>query len=317
MRFLIYGAGAIGQAIGCLLAGNGHRVDLVLRPRFIEAIGRRGLAVSGLYGDFRADAASLGLHESTVELTNSTYDYAIITTKTYDTPAAVADLAALPNQDFYVVSMQNGCGNLEQLVAAFGEKRALAARVITGFEIREPGRVTITVSADDTHIGGAREGDIPPAAERLAAAVAGSGLPCIATPTIGRDLFAKLLYNCALNPLGAILGVHYGALAEDSETRPLMDAIIDETFAVLAAMKAATHWQSGMEYREFFYETQIPATYHHRSSMLQDLENNKPTEVDAMSGNVASRGQEYGVPTPVCDMVSRLVRFLEKKKSPQ
>ena len=63
MRILIYGAGALGQALGCMLAVAGHRVDLVLRRRFIEAIRTQGLALSGLFGNYVAAPATLGLAE--------------------------------------------------------------------------------------------------------------------------------------------------------------------------------------------------------------------------------------------------------------
>jgi len=211
------------------------------------------------------------------------------------------------------VTMQNGCGNLEMICERFGEARSLGARVITGFEIVHPGRNRITVSADATHIGGCREGEVPNAAERLATAINQSGLPCIATPYVKRDLFAKLLYNCALNPLGAILGVHYGALADDPDSREIMNRIIEETFSVIAAMGGTTHWQNAEEYQRFFYEKQVPTTYNHRPSMLQDIEHGKPTEIDAMTGYVADQGRKHMVATPACDLVSGLVRFKERQ----
>lgn len=315
LRVLIYGAGAIGQSLGCLLAMAGHRVTLILRPRFVEAIRAQGLTVTGIHGEFHAAPERLALHSGLDALIAAHFDYAIITTKTYDTAAAITDLARLQHQNFQVMTMQNGCGNLEQVVAQFGAERSLAARVITGFEIVRPGEITITVSADATHIGGNQPGEIPAAASTIAEAINASGLPCLAVADIRHDLHAKLLYNCALNPLGAVLGVHYGALADDPDTRQLMDRIIDETFAVINALGGATHWPDAEAYRTFFYAQQVPATYHHRPSMLQDIESGKPTEVEAMTGYVAARGREHGVATPTCDFVSALVRFRERQRA--
>jgi 2-dehydropantoate 2-reductase len=317
VRVLVYGAGALGQAIGCLLAAAGNRVDLVLRDRFAQAIRRDGLAVTGIFGDFRMPAEGIGLHTAIDSVLAETFDFVLITTKSYDTAAAVADLVRIDSQTFTVVSMQNGCGNLEQVVDRFGPARSLGARVITGFEIRHPGLVKITVTADDVHIGGYQEGKIPAAAERLAAAIDGAGLPCRATASVRRDLFAKLLYNSALNPLGAILGVHYGALGDDPDSRLIMDRVIDEAFAVIKAMGETTPWPTADEYRRFFYTTQLPATYDHRPSMLQDIENGKPTEVAAFTGYLAVQGSRYRVPTPNCDLLSALVRFKERQAGGQ
>ena len=311
MRVLVYGAGALGQAVGCMLAVAGNQVDLVLRHRFAQAIRRDGLAVTGIFGDYRVPADGIGLHVDLDGVLAETFDFAIITTKSYDTAAAVADLARIGSQSFTVVSMQNGCGNLEQIVDCFGPERSLGARVITGFEIQRPGLVKITVTADDVHIGGYQEGKIPAAAAQLAAAIDGAGLPCQANAAVRRDLFAKLLYNSALNPLGAILGVHYGALGDDLDSRLIMDRVIDEAFAVISAMGETTPWPTAEEYRRFFYTIQLPATYDHRPSMLQDIENGKPTEVAAFTGYLSAQGSRHRVPTPNCDLLSALVRFKE------
>jgi 2-dehydropantoate 2-reductase len=212
-----------------------------------------------------------------------------------------------------VVSLQNGCGNLEKLAERLGRERSLAGRVITGFEIERPGVVRITVSADAIHVGGCVRGTIPAAAKRLADALSHAGLPSIAVADIYQSLFAKLLYNCALNPLGALLGVPYGALGESAETRMLMDQVIEETFAVINAMGGTTPWPDAASYGRVFYGQLIPATSNHRASMLQDLDHNKPTEVEAMVGYVAAQGRKFGVPTPCCDFLAALVRFKEQQ----
>ncbi|MHB9028478.1 MAG: ketopantoate reductase family protein [Candidatus Latescibacterota bacterium] len=312
MRILVFGAGALGQAVGCLLAADGHTVDLILRERFREAILHEGLAVTGIFGDFRVTPDRIGAHSSIDAVRDRGFDYALVTVKSYDTAAASDALATLADQSFTAVSLQNGCGNLEILLNRFGSNRTLAARVITGFEIGRPGLVGITVTADAIHIGGPASGEIPQSAVRLANAINHSGLPCATTPHIDRDLLAKLLYNSALNPLGAILGVHYGALGDNPHSREIMNRVIGEVFAVIRARGARTHWETPEEYENFFYSQQIPATYHHRSSMLQDLEAGKRTEVEALTGYVSTQGRLHGVPTQVCDTLSDLVRFRER-----
>jgi 2-dehydropantoate 2-reductase len=313
MHILIYGAGALGQAIGCMLAADGHKVDLLLRSRHAEGVQSVGLAVTGIFGDYHVAPERIDLLTNLKTRSGAEYDIILLTTKTYDTDAAISGIAALTRCYCPVVSMQNGCGNLEKLEERLGRERSLAARVITGFEIERPGVVRITVSADAVHVGGCVRGVIPAAAKRLAEALAHAGLPSIAVPDITQSLFAKLLYNCALNPLGAVLGVHYGALADNVETRALMDRVIDETFAVIATIGGTTPWPNATAYRKVFYGQLVPATYHHRSSMLQDLENNKPTEVEAMVGYVAAQGHRYGVSTSCCDILAALVRFKQQQ----
>ena len=296
MRFLLYGAGALGQALGCMLATDGHQVDLILRKRFINAIDHHGLEVTGIFGKFTSPPERIALFPH-ISQTTAQYDYTLITTKSYDTETALKDLATIAERAGNVVSMQNGCGNVEQVENCFGRERSLGARVITGFEIKEVGSVNITVSADDIHVGASRSGTIPETASLLAKAISDAGHPCKAVDDIHQSLFAKLLYNCALNPLGAILGVHYGALAESSDTRIIMDMVIDETFNVIKALGGTTPWPNAKEYKTHFYKNLIPVTYSHRPSMLQDLENNKPTEVDSLVGYVGKQGRLFNIPT--------------------
>jgi 2-dehydropantoate 2-reductase len=310
MKILIYGAGALGQALGCILAADGHQIDLVLRPRFIEQIAESGLQVTGILGDFSAPKEKCTLFHH-IDQADKSYDYVLITTKTYDTAMAVRDIATLGDRAAVVVSMQNGCGNVEMLERCFGPAKTLGARVITGFAIVRPGLIDITVSADGIHVGGCVRGSMPGTARRLAEMIARAGHPALAVEDIHLSLFAKLLYNCALNPLGAILGVHYGLLAEREETRQLMNKVIDETFAVITALGGYLPWPAPDAYKKFFYDTLVPATYNHRPSMLQDLENGKPTEVDALTGYVSAQGSRLHLTSTVCEFLTALVKFKE------
>lgn len=252
MRFLVYGAGALGQALGCMLACDGHTVDMILRPRFIETIRQTGLHVSGIFGSFTAPPENLGLLTN-VHDSKGGYDYVLLTTKSYDTRESVEQLTLLPNSEqSYFVSLQNGCDNIEILSRKFGMAKTIGGRVITGFEILKPGEVAVTVSADDIHVGNSVSGSISQTVTELAEMLTRAGHPCLAVPDIHKSLHAKLLYNCALNPLGAVLGVNYGPLAERDETREIMNRIIDETFAVISATGEQRHGKMRQTIKKFF-----------------------------------------------------------------
>jgi 2-dehydropantoate 2-reductase len=122
-------------------------------------------------------------------------------------------------------------------------------------------------------------------------------------------LWAKVLYNSALNPLSALLNVHYGALPSQADSRALMDAVIDEVFAVAAAEGVELPWATAEAYRTEFYERLVPVTFHHRSSMLQDIERGRPTEIDAINGEVWRRARLHDMAVPINEVLTRLLRL--------
>ena len=125
-------------------------------------------------------------------------------------------------------------------------------------------------------------------------------------------IWGKVLYNCALNPLGAILGVPYGALGDNPQTRELMRLIIEEIYRVADAKGIALGFAEASGYFDFFLNNLVPATANHWPSMWQDLQAGRRTEIEALNGAICRYGEATGVPTPYSDVVSRLVRFLEQ-----
>jgi len=312
---LVAGAGALGSVLGGLLARAGLPVTLLGRATHLDVVRREGLAIEGLFGTHRV--TGLGCVTDVRELA-ATYRTVLLTVKAYDTAAMVAALAPRLADDGVVVSLQNGLGNVEAAAGAVGARRVLGGRVIFGAELVEPGRVRVTVYADPVLIGSPDAGDATrrATAARLAAALADAGVPAEPSDDIVAQLWAKVFYNAALNPLGALLGVPYGRLAEDGDTRAIMDDVITEAFAVARAESVVLRWSDAAAYRETFYGRLVPATACHRSSMLQDIERGRPTEIEAINGAVAARGAALGVPTPLNAALARLVRARARGASP-
>src|SRR5262249_23656281 len=152
-------------------------------------------------------------------------------------------------------------------------------------------------------------------AEAWAGRLAAAGVPAEPTRALVAELWAKVLYSAALNPLGALLGVPYGALAEGRDTRAIMDAVIEEAFAVARAGGIGLAWPDAGSYRETFYGRLVPSTASHRSSMLQDMERGRSTEIDAINGAVVTRGLAYGVSVPTNLTLTRLIRARARQRA--
>jgi 2-dehydropantoate 2-reductase len=305
---LVAGAGALGSVVGGLLAADGWPVTLLGRREHVERVGRDGLHVDGLFGTRHVRSLACAWEPAAIARPARGFAVVLLTVKAHDTAAMTAAVAPLLAGDGHLLSMQNGLGNLETAAATVGPERVLGARVIFGAELPEPGRARVTVCAAPVLIGSFRPGAGTAAAARWAAALAEAGVPAGTTPDIVAELWAKVLYNAGLNPLGALLGVAYGHLAEDPDTRAIMEDVITEAFTVARADGVALRWPSAEAYLQEFFERLVPTTAQHRSSMLQDVERGRPTEIDAINGWVVRRGTALGVPTPANALVTRLIR---------
>lgn len=311
-RVLVAGAGAVGSVVGGFLAGAGHEVTLLGRRPHLEAIAARGLVITGLWGEHRITRlAAVAVGE---ELAGP-YDAILLTVKSYDTAPMLAAVAPLLAADGCVIALQNGLGNVEQVAAAVGAERALGGRVIFGAVVPEPGVVRVTVCADPIALGAAVAGvaRAEELARAWAALFATADVPTEYTAALQSHLWTKVFYNAALNPLGALLERPYGALAADEDGRAVMDAVIDECFAVARARGVEPLVPDADAYRQLFYGRLVPATADHRSSMLQDLERGRRTEIEAINGSIWRYGREAGIPTPVNATMTRLMRFRERR----
>ena len=304
---LVAGAGALGSVFGGLLARAGWPVVLLGRPEHMSAIRSRGLRIEGLFGEHTVE----GLQTiSGVEGLDRRFGTVLLTVKAYDTAETVRAVVPHLARDGMVVCLQNGLGNLEHASALAGPARVIGARVIFGAEILQPGHVRVTVNAAPVLVGSpdpadaSRRASAQAWAERFAAA----GIPAEPTDNLLGELWGKVFYNAALNPLGALLGVPYGALPGDPDARVLMDRVIDEAFAVARASGVSLRWPDADGYRASFYGALVPSTAAHRSSMLQDLERGRPTEIDAINGYVADRGEALGVAAPVNATLTHMIR---------
>lgn len=313
-RILIAGCGAIGSVFACLLRQAEYDVTLLGRPSHLNAIASQGLHLDGIWGSHYA--AGFHLAATAAEL-SAPYELILIAVKAYDTQSMVEAVAPLIDSEGLVVSVQNGLGNLEILARTFGPEKSLGANVLVGATIPEPGRVTVTVQAAPIILGPLEVSDCV-MMERIhawARAFRAAAIPCETTTRVLSYLWAKVFYNAPLNALGALLDVHYGVLADEPELTKIMNRVIDEAFQVAAKKNIDCLWKNANEYREYFYGHLVPSTYDHRSSMLQDLQRGRRTEIDAINGQIWRYGTELQVPTPFNEIMTRLI--WQKEKPPQ
>jgi 2-dehydropantoate 2-reductase len=312
MEALIYGGGAVGLGIASCLVKAGQEVAICAREETTSLLRQEGLIRTGMFGSVSIKGSDCEAVSSLDEVSNK-FDYILVCTKSFDSEPAAEDISAhrdMLKERGCLVLFQNGWGNTEIFTRLFPQETVYNARVITGFVRPQLNQVDITVHADAIHIGNLYSPDTATVIP-LCKAIAQGDIPCIAVSEIEKDLWAKMLFNCPLNALGAIFGVPYGTLGERAESRKIMEQIIREVFAVIKAGGYSTYWQTPEEYSTLFYKELIPRTAEHHASTLQDLQAGKRTEIDALNGAIVELGKKHGVAVPANETVYHMIKFME------
>ncbi len=312
---LVAGAGALGCVFGAMLRGADHDVTMLARRRQTEAIARDGVRLSGLLGEHHIGGFTAVADAR--ELTRR-FRLILLTVKSYDTTEIAASLQDRLDEPGVLVSIQNGVGNLEILSERFRPERLLGAKIMLGAELVGPGAARVSVFAEPIAVGpdprlipsGVDEARRD--ADAVAKLLTEAGISARSVADIVPELWTKLLYNVALNPLGALLKTHYGALAEDPGLRRIMGQAIDEAFAVAQRLNVVLPFGSATEYREAFYGRMVPTTFRHRPSMLYDLHNRGRTEIGTLNGKVVELADKLGLDASMNRTLTDLIRAAER-----
>ena len=315
MRILVFGAGAVGSAIGGFLSAH-HDVLLVGRGNHIDSIRRDGLGIRGILGEsHHSPQACQSNNLAEHPFLESSPDWILITVKATDTAEAVRQLLkCLPDPPSSIwMHVQNGLGNYETIQEELRlttpnpqSVRLLSAMTITGYEIAEPGFVDITVYGGPGKVGWLSAESRSTEAQAMTDMLAKTPLVFEYTEEMISFLWAKLLYNSCLNPLGALLRVPYGELRTEW-TLSLMRDILKEAFALARFMDVPLFWSEPGEYYRHLVDKLIPATALHEPSMLADLNRGRRTEIQSMNGYIVRESEKVGLEAPVNQSLVRLI----------
>ncbi|RUM49694.1 MAG: 2-dehydropantoate 2-reductase [Hydrogenothermus sp.] len=309
MNVLVFGLGAVGTVFATFLKESGNSVYAVVKEKYLNQLINKPLKVDGIWGNHKAKLD--GIVSDTKQLENINFDFIILSVKSYDTKEAILSLKNLVRENTFLILAQNGYGNYETTKEIIPSQNILLARVIFGAKLKEIGYATVTVNADDVVIGQPENLADENKVIKIVETIKNSNIPARYSPEVYQILWDKILYNCALNPLGAILECSYGDLANNEETRRLMNKIIIEIFKTAKLNKINLRWKTAREYINFFYEKLIPPTKNHYPSMYYDIKSGKKTEIDALNGAIVNLAKKVKTNVPVNETITRLIKFKE------
>lgn len=303
MRVTVIGPGAIGLLFGGLLSHLG------LDVRFLDKSKERAayLTEHGLLLE-KAD----GVNHLPLRVTSNAYDIGpcdviIICVKAYNTAAVLPALPALLHAGTLVLTLQNGLGHIEVLKKALPEKQMVIGATFQGVTLVETGHIRHT-GGGPTYLGSL---DTDPETRKqlikIAKGLAAAGFSTRVVKNIQGIIWNKLLINVGINALSAITRLKNGDLVRHPETRDLMAMAISEALAVGRANGLRVSSKAITEARKACL-----ATAENRSSMLQDVLNKKPTEIEAINGAIVREAEKSGLEAPVNKVLTLLVKTIEK-----
>lgn len=287
----IVGAGALGSVFASALLRAGQTVTL---------LGRRSTP------DITVCEPPCIVQKTTLRVATdpsaiASAEFVLMLVKAYDTESATRAIAPYISSHATVVTLQNGLGNAATIRRHLPSGQRVLAGVTSQAARRVSPGLVLHTGEGPTVIGYASEAEHVAAGE-LAVILAHSGLPATASGDIDRLVWQKVAVNAAINGLTAVAGVPNGTLMTRTSLLAAAEALAEEAAAVAAA------YGYHLVAIERTLRNTIRSTAENRSSMLQDMEAGRRTEVDAIYGSLIAAGRARGLASPSLTVIDALVR---------
>jgi len=297
---LLVGTGALASLFGARLAAAGVAVTMLGSwPDGLAALREHGVRLAEADGSERAWPV-----RAVADPTECRgIPYALVLVKAWQTGRAAQQLAACLPADGLALTLQNGWGNRETLAQALGPQRVALGTTTLGATLLAPGVVRAGGQGPVTLGSHPRVGP-------LAGLLAEAGFDVRMAEDVAGLAWGKLVINAAINPLTALLRVPNGELLTRPEARELMGLAAAEAAAVGIAQGLRLPFTDPVAAAEDVARR----TAANHSSMYQDVQRGRPTEIDAICGAVVQAGQRLGVPTPFNRTLWLLVRAVNGER---
>lgn len=302
MKIAIIGPGALGCLIaGSLKARTKEEVWLIDNSRErAKHIRQDGVKVEGLSALARcqvnvsADPGEVGR-----------CDLVILCVKSYSTEDACKDIKDLVSDNTFVMTLQNGIGNVQVLNDYFGTEKVIAGVTNHGATLLGEGHVRHAGKGET--IIGLSSGKVLGPIKEIAGVLSKAGLETKVSRDIDSVIWSKLVINVGINALTAITRLKNGMLIEHGGTREILRSAVQEAVKIVKRKRVKLIYDDPIQK----VESVCKATAANVSSMLQDVLNKKRTEIDFINGAVIRQGKALGIPVPVNEVLTALVKTIE------
>ena len=301
-NILMVGAGSVGGFFGAHLAKNNPNVSFLLRPKTLAAVKQNGLTIRSANGTFtvRPQAAA-----DPKELPKP--DLIILGVKAFDLDEVMTQIEPVLTENTVILTLQNGIDTEDRIIARVQRDCVVGGVAFIYSKIAAPG-VIDHYKKGAVAIGelmGHESGRVLKIKELFAAA----GIPCHLSKDIRRSKWEKMCWNCVFNPITVLIDDKVAKALDHPEMMRVIHQIVDEVAAVSAAVKVPLPADMA--------ERVVKATQEIRdihTSMYDDWKAGRQTEIAYLNGYVVQKGRELGIPTPVNEAMTAMIKTMTEQE---
>lgn len=301
-QILMVGAGSVGGFFGARLAKTNPDVSFLLRPKTLAAVKRNGLTIRSADGTFtvRPQAAA-----DVRELPRP--DLIVLAVKAYDLDEVLNQIEPVLTDQTVILTLQNGIDTEDRLLARLQRDCVVGGVAYIYSKIAEAGVI------DHYKKGAVAIGEFMGyESDRLLKirdVFASANIPCHLSKDIRRSKWEKMCWNCVFNPITVLIDDHVARALDHPEMTGVIRQIVGEVAAISAAMKVPLPLDMP--------ERVVKATQEIRdihTSMYDDWKAGRRTEIDYLNGFIVQKGRELGIPTPVNEALTAMIKTITEKE---
>lgn len=307
MKIAILGAGAMGSLYGGLLSQKNEVYLIDIWQEHVEQINKNGLVIQTAKEEkiYRPQAVTSAAQAGPADLV-------IIFVKSVHTDTALAQSRELFAEHTIALTLQNGYGNDEDILPYVQADNLLIGTTASGATVLQAGKV-FQAGIGPTNIG-TRDNRASENIAKIVRLFNDCGIESYASDNIMEAVWTKLMVNVGINAVTALLDVRNGFLAESTAAYEVAEALVKEGTAVA---KAEGYELNAAEIAEKYYIHGAKVVGQNRSSMLQDVDKKRKTEIEKINGAIVRIGKKHNIATPYNELIVKLISAKEDTYSLQ
>ncbi len=300
-QVMVVGAGSVGGFFGAHLAKADPNVSFLLRPKTLAAVKARGLTVRSASGSFTVHPPAAS---DPRELPSP--DLVILSVKAYDLDEVLSQLEPILTEKTVLLTLQNGVDAEDRLLSKLKRDCVVGGVAFIYAKIAEPG--VIDHYKKGAVAIGEMMGQESPRVLAIQDLFKAAGIPCQLTKDVRRSKWEKMCWNCVFNPLTVVIDDKVAKALDHPEMLRVIHGIVEEVMAVAAALKVPL--PSDMADRVVKWTQELRDIH---TSMYDDWKAERPTEIDSLNGYIVEKGRGLGIPTPVNEALTAMIKVITSK----